>query len=144
MTNEIIPTLTYIWELLDLIFRKNYNDVILSSTFKILMLSKQNNLRLAIPYWEICDDESDIDFLELDSLITKPYYDFQNKCFIIYGIGLLFQTLHDIQLQLMKLYPKDENHIYKHFIINTINNEVMKRNMKEKTDLSDLLNELKL
>ena len=33
----IIPTLTNVWDLIDLIFRKNYNSVILSSTFKVLM-----------------------------------------------------------------------------------------------------------
>ena len=147
----IIPTLINIWDMIDLIFRKSYNDVILSSTFKLILLAKNNNLQIAIPYWELCNDEYDIDYIELDVIQSTPYYDESNKCFIFKNIGHFFQSIEAIQFQLMKLYPKNEEYIYKHFIINSINNEIQKRSLtennqysKQETDLTILLNQLAL
>lgn len=142
----IIPTITNIWDIMDLIFRKNYKDVILSSNFKLLLLAKNNNLKIAVPYWEFCDDEYNVDYIELDVILCKPFYDKDNKCFIFKNIRNLFQSSEAIQLQLMKLFPNNEEHIYKHFIIHTINNEIQKRSnsehYNEEVELSNLLNQL--
>lgn len=143
----IIPTIINIWDMIDLIFRKSYKDVILSSTFKLLLLAKNNNLQIAVPYWEFCDDY-DIDYIELDAIKSTPYYDEYNKCFIFKNINHFFQSIETIQLQLMKLYPTTEEHIYRHFITNAINNEIQKRSLMDSTkkedDLSNLLNQLAL
>lgn len=142
----IIPTITNIWDIMDLIFRKSYKDVILSSNFKLILLAKNNNLKIAVPYWEFCDDEYNLDYIELDAIPCKPFYDKDNKCFIFKNIRDFFQGSEAIQLQLMKLFPKNEEHIYKHFITNSINNEIQKRSLNDhsnkESELSDLLNQL--
>ena len=147
----IIPTIIHIWDMIDLIFRKSYKDVIFSSTFKLLLLSKKNNLKIAVPYWELCNDEYDIDYIELDNIEYKPFYDEENKCFIFKDVNALFQSIEAIQLQLMKLNTTCEEHVYKHFIITALNNEIKKRNImdnsknsKNETELSHLLDQLKL
>ena len=147
----IIPTIINIWDMMDLIFRKSYKDVILSSTFKLILLAKNNNLQIAVPYWELCNDEYDIDYIELDAIQSTPYYDEYNKCFIFKNINHFFQSIEAIQLQLMKLFPTNEEHTYKHFITNAINNEIQKRRImnsneytKKEDDLSNLFNQLAL
>ena len=147
----IIPTIINIWDMMDLIFRKSYQDVILSSTFKLILLAKNNNLQIAVPYWELCNDEYDIDYIELDAIQSAPYYDEYTKCFIFKNIDHFFQSIEAIQLQLMKLYPINEEHIYRHFISNAINNEIQNRRImnsneytKKEDDLSNLLNQMAL
>lgn len=146
----IIPTIINIWDMIDLIFRKSYKKVILSSTFKLLLLAKNNNLQIAVPYWEFCA-EYDIDYIELGAIQSTPYYDEYNKCFIFKNINHFFQSIEAIQLQLMKLYSTNEDHAYKHFITNAINNEIQKRSLmdncqyaKTEDDLTNLFDQLAL
>ena len=147
----IIPTIINLWDMIDLIFRKSYNNVIFSSTFKLLLLSKKKNLQIAVPYWELCDDEYDIDYIELYNIEYKPFYDEDNKCFIFKDVNVFFKSIELIQLQLMKLHPTSEEHVYKHFIINSLNNKIKKRNiinnnkdLSNENDLAYLLNQLSL
>lgn len=143
----IIPTIINIWDMIDLIFRKSYKDVILSSAFKLLLLAKNNNLQIAVPYWELCNDEYDVDYIELDAIPCKPFYDEDTKCFIFKNINSFFQSIEAIQFQLMKSQPTNEEYIYKHFITNTITNEIQKRSIMvsgDDYDLSNVLNQLAL
>lgn len=146
----IIPTIINIWNMIDLIFRKSYKDVFFSSTFKLLLLSKKNNLKIAVPYWELCNDEDDIDYIELENIECKPFYDEENKCFIFKNVNVFFQSIEVIQLQLMKLNPSSDEHVYKHFIITALNNEIKKRNIIDSSkdsntvELSHILDQLTL
>jgi|TARA_B110000503_G_C6959489_1_gene334404 hypothetical protein len=137
--------LTDIWEVIELMFQKNYTKLQSIPDFKIMSKlnneNKFNQTSLIIPYWTLFTNEDYVEYITNMYMHNRPYYDYDLMAFVLNANDLLVQ-INDILFHLHKIFQDDEDLKYKLFVIEVIKNQHRAYSSIEEDDVASLFNNL--